>query len=353
MRMRVCGAMLCAGGVLGWLGALLPPPAQGSEVVVGAIGTASFATGLALLVTKRKLPEWALGAVIALGSVAITVATSQGGMGRGTEDNEMLYVWIALYSFYFFRLPHALGQMALVGALYAGLLASMPLALGPAVTSWIVTMTTLLLGGVVVALLRRSVRRLVGELTDRARIDALTGLLNREGLEQRAGLELARARRDRTPLAVIVADIDDFKGINDTLGHAAGDRALQQVAAALGTETRAVDAVARIGGDEFTLLLPATDGDTAAGVAARLLDAVGRVGDDGAGLPPLRMSLGVAVGGDGLESLEDLWQAADRAMYAAKRDGGNAVAVAGEEIKITAVPATPAPTMGACPPAAS
>ena len=355
MRMKVGGAMFCAGGVLGWLGAALPPPAEGSEAVVAAIGTASFVGGVAMLATRRRLPEWALGVLIALGSLAITVATSEGGTGTGTEDNEMLYVWIALYSFYFFSLPHALGQMGIVGGLYAALLASQPLALGPAVTSWIVTMTTLLLGGVVVSLLRRSVRQLVNELTDRARVDALTGLLNREGLEQRAALELARARRDESPLTVMVTDIDGFKTINDTLGHAAGDRALQSIAAAFAAETRTVDAVARIGGDEFTVLLPATDEATATTVAHRLLAAVRKAGVEDGDLPPLRVSIGLAIGRGGIESLESLWQAADRAMYAAKREGGNTVAVADEaEITITATtPGSAAPTMSACPPAAS
>lgn len=339
MRMKVAGGMLCAGGALGWLGAALPPAAEGSEALVASIGTVSFALGLVLLLVRRRLPEWALGVVIALGSAALTLATSEGGAGRGTEDNEMLYVWVALYSFYFFTLAHALLQMAIVGALYALLLSSEPLALGPATTSWVVTMTTLVLGGVVVSLLRRSVRRLVGELTDRARVDALTGLLNREGLERRAAVELARARRDGTELAVIVADIDGFKGINDTLGHAGGDRALQQIATTFAAETRAIDAVARIGGDEFTVLLPGADEPTAARVAQRLVAAVAKSDRD---FPERRLAIsaGLSVDRGGLATLEQLWQAADRAMYEAKRGGGGTVRIAKED-EIAAALAAP------------
>lgn len=346
--------MLCAGGVLGWLGAVLPPPAEGSEAAVAAIGTAAFVTGAILLLLRRPLPDWALGLVIALGSVAITVATSEGGTGTGTEDNEMLYVWIALYSFYFFSFPHALAQMAFIATLYAVLLASEPLALGPAVTSWVVTATTLLLGGIVVALLRRSVRRLVDELTNRARVDGLTGLLNREGLEERAATELARTRREGSPLAVMVVDIDGFKTVNDTLGHPAGDEALQRIAAALAAAVRTVDAVARIGGDEFTVLLPGADRATASAVADRLLAAVRREGTR-TGLPKLGVSIGFAVGHGGSDSLEDLWQAADRAMYNTKREGGDAASLAGEsEISITAASrGTAPPTMGSCLPGAN
>jgi diguanylate cyclase (GGDEF)-like protein len=352
-RVKIAGGMLLAGGALGLLGVLLPPAADGSEGVIAACAVGSLVLGAGLVITRRKLPEWALGVIAAASSLTITLATVEGGAGLGTEDNEMLYIWIALYSFYFFSFPHALLQTAVLGSAYAWLLSGDAVAFGDAATRWMVTMTTLLIGGLIVSRLRLSVRRLVAELTERARIDGLTGLLNREGLEQRAVVELARARRDGTPLVVMVADLDNFKAINDTLGHAAGDEALRHVAAAMETQTRAVDAVARIGGDEFTLLLPAI-GEAAAAEIGERLRAATRVAGEELGVD-LAVSVGFAVGTEGIESLEYLWQAADRAMYAAKRDGGDAVeAMPQQRIRVTATgPGTAAPTMTACPPAAS
>jgi diguanylate cyclase (GGDEF)-like protein len=323
MRTRVAGGLLIAGGALAWIGIVLPPAASGSEVVIGVLGTAVIATGVVMVAIRRRLSDPVLGVIVALGTIAITVSTREGGgAGTGTEDNEMLYLWVALYSFYFFRPALALAQMGVVAGSYAWLLSTENVTLGEGATRWTVTVTTLLIGGLVVLRLRGSVRELVAELTNRARRDALTGLLNREGLEQRAELELARSRREGTPVAVIVIDVDGFKAINDGYGHPAGDRALARVAELLAAELRVVDAVARVGGDEFTVLLPNTDRATARVIAERLRRALNEVRDFGSALT---LSLGIAVGRGGRETFDELWRTADRAMYEAKRAGGDGV----------------------------
>jgi diguanylate cyclase (GGDEF)-like protein len=109
------------------------------------------------------------------------------------------------------------------------------------------------------------------------RHDALTGLLNRRAYEERLPVEVARATRYGWPLSLCLLDLDGFKAINDTLGHPAGDRALQQVAALI-DESRLADDGFRIGGDEFALLMPKTCRADAELAAARLSGEIGRIG---------------------------------------------------------------------------
>ena len=313
---------MLAGGIVGALTIALPPAADHSELAAGAAATVAAVVGAVLLLIRRPVGNPILGGVAALGTALITLGTYEGGSAGGTGDNEMLYVWICLYSFYFFSLPHALGQLTLVGVGYAGVLSLIP-ATDEALSRWLVTMATLAVAGLIVARLRSAVENLVGELTERAHVDSLTGALNRRGLEERAALELARARRTSTPVSMLAVDIDHFKSLNDGYGHSTGDDVLRFVAAAITRTTRAVDAVARLGGDEFVVLLPGATVDDAAVIAGRLRDAV-LSGSNGT-IPPVTLSIGVASAQAASTTLEGVWHAADLAMYEAKRAGGNGV----------------------------
>ena len=143
------------------------------------------------------------------------------------------------------------------------------------------------------------------------RHDALTGLLNRRAYEERLPVEIARASRYAWPLSLCLLDLDGFKKINDTLGHPAGDQALQQVAALL-DESRLADDSFRIGGDEFALLMPKTCREDAELAAARLSQQIGEIGmSDGS----LGASFGVAEGGDDPAVLHAM---ADERLLAAK-----------------------------------
>ncbi len=159
-----------------------------------------------------------------------------------------------------------------------------------------------------------------------AHTDPLTRLPNRRALEERLGEEVTRAERYRTGLACIMADLDGLKPINDALGHAAGDRALQALAAVLRTELRESDFVARVGGDEFLLLLPHTGAEEALVLAERVRRRLEQVPFEPGMV--LRASFGVAAMGPG-QGGEALVQAADRALYAAKRAGRATVRLAG------------------------
>ncbi len=143
------------------------------------------------------------------------------------------------------------------------------------------------------------------------RHDSLTGLLNRRAYEERLPIEIARATRYAWPLSLCLLDLDGFKKLNDTLGHPAGDRALQQVAALL-DESRLADDSFRIGGDEFALLMPKTCREDAEAAAARLSEQIRHIGmSDGS----LGASFGVAEGANDPKALHAL---ADERLLAAK-----------------------------------
>jgi diguanylate cyclase (GGDEF)-like protein len=155
-------------------------------------------------------------------------------------------------------------------------------------------------------------KRIESALARRALHDPLTGLPNRALLSDRLRLALSRLRRTQTCLAVLFLDLDGFKAINDSLGHAAGDAFLIEVAERLRGVLRGGDTAARLGGDEFVVLCEDVAGvDETRGIAARVVEQV-----------PGRVSVGVALAVDGTEDPGALVRAADAAMYVVKRAGG-------------------------------
>lgn len=167
--------------------------------------------------------------------------------------------------------------------------------------------------------------RQVETLLERADLDALTGALTRGAGERELAraLELADARAE--PLAVLLVDVDRFKAVNDTYGHAVGDRVLASVAEALRACVRAGDLVVRWGGEEFLVALPGIDVAVARRVAERVRAEV--VAREVAGLPPVTASIGLAPRRPG-EALDALVERADVALYAAKEAGRDRVRLA-------------------------
>ena len=164
-------------------------------------------------------------------------------------------------------------------------------------------------------------RQLERELKYRAFHDALTGLPNRVLFQDRVVRALARARRTGAVVAVLFADLDDFKVINDTMGHAAGDELLVAAGRRLAALAGGTGLVARLGGDEFALLLPeAADADTVDALAAAIVAAFDEPFSLGAGPAMATVTVGVAVSAD-TNSTGDLVRQADLALYAAKAAG--------------------------------
>jgi len=156
--------------------------------------------------------------------------------------------------------------------------------------------------------------------------DPLTGLLNRRGFNEYGEKAFSVARRTGSPLSLIMTDIDRFKFINDRYGHAAGDSALVHFAGLCAENRRKEDVVARVGGEEFAVLLPGTDLRDAMALADQLCDRVGSTPIDltAIGLP-MTSSFGVAAISNQDSSLDDMVRRADRALYRSKRAGRNQV----------------------------
>jgi diguanylate cyclase (GGDEF)-like protein len=158
--------------------------------------------------------------------------------------------------------------------------------------------------------------------------DDLTGLYNRRGFLELAQREFERARRFGRPLGAIMFDIDNFKTVNDTQGHSAGNQVLAELARLCQNEMREVDLLGRYGGDEFVALLPETSLEGAAQAAERLGRAVARATHTtGRADVQITISLGVAVLADESGSLAELIDHADIAMYQAKQNGRNQACV--------------------------
>lgn len=176
------------------------------------------------------------------------------------------------------------------------------------------------------------IRDLIGALEGRmaqlrlqAFSDALTGLGNRRWLAENAATEIARAKRERTPLSVIAFDLDHFKRINDAYGHEAGDEVLIAVAEAARRILRPYDLLARIGGEEFCALLPGTDQRGAHAIAERLRGEIAAIA-----LPSLQghavtASFGVHEGQLPAQRFREMLRHADERLYEAKRAGRNRV----------------------------
>lgn len=171
-------------------------------------------------------------------------------------------------------------------------------------------------------------------LVAQSRVDSKTGLLNVSTWETEAEVELARSKRTRNPVALVLVDIDHFKRVNDTYGHLVGDRVLKAIANALTSQSRDYDRVGRFGGEEFVLLLAQTGQDDACKIAERLRGYVASLAipiEDRPDAPTLKVTISIGVTatarGESYE-LTDLLAAADSAMYAAKQAGRNQVAFA-------------------------
>jgi diguanylate cyclase (GGDEF)-like protein/PAS domain S-box-containing protein len=168
--------------------------------------------------------------------------------------------------------------------------------------------------------------RLMDKIQQLAITDDLTGLYNRRGLYEVGRIEIERTRRYNIPLASIVMDIDHFKRVNDQHSHAIGDQVLRSFAKCLHENTRELDVVGRIGGEEFVILLPGSDHRSAQRTAGRLQDLIANnVISTSGGEITITVSQGVAILDTSMQDLNDLIQAADRALYRAKATGRNRV----------------------------
>jgi diguanylate cyclase (GGDEF)-like protein len=303
-----------AASVITVLGLALPHQPQVDESGLAVVAAIAAIIGALLAAGGERIRSAGLHAAFACGTGLVSLALLFNGERDGGKagGDEMYYLWVALYAAYHFgRVATAL-HVALIGGAYAVTLWAIDP--GPIATSrWLTTVGLASGSVIVVVMLRERVERLLRELRRAASTDPLTGLLNRRAFEDRLGAEMARANRTGEPFALVLADADRLKELNDRHGHAAGDAALVALARALRSDLRAEDTVARIGGDEFAILLPGSGAFAAQDVATRLER---RVREDV--FAPTISAGSAAFGVDGL-TIDELMRSADAVLYAAKR----------------------------------
>ncbi len=315
---KVLACLFAAGATLALLTVLLPHPGRASELgLLIIVGDAYMVAGV-LFLRATRLPGWILPVALAWGSTLITGVAFFSG--ESPSPLVFFYLWVFLYSSYFFTKRESAAQIAYVGVAYGALLSARPPSSGvPA--WWIVGMGTLLVAAILIAAMRERVELLITQLYDAARTDPLTKISNRRGFRELLDLELERARRGQSPMTVLVGDIDHFKEVNDRSGHHVGDAALARVARLLEQGKRQIDGAARVGGEEFALILPDTDGQGGFVIAERLrCDLREEFSGD---TVAITISFGVASYPQHGGTAASLLRAADEALYAAKESGRN------------------------------
>jgi len=299
---RVIGAAYGAGALASACALVLPGRESADPLLLAGLTMTAGLVGVALFVTSSATPPlWLLHLCTGLGSLLAGVGMLAAGGGAPSATIAMFLVWIACASVVFLPRPGAYVQVALAALTQAGSL----VALGDgrhalarvAATVLIATLTGL------------AARAWMDRAARAAGTDTLTGLPNRGAVTSLLDRELAKAGPAGHEVSVVCLDLDNLKAINDSTGHAAGDRALVDVARCWSDELRADDVLARVGGDEFVAVLVGTDEATAADVVRRLAAATPA---------HLGASIGVATARTWLDG-PTLLDQADAAMYEEKR----------------------------------
>jgi diguanylate cyclase (GGDEF)-like protein/putative nucleotidyltransferase with HDIG domain len=313
---KVLATLFAAGATLAALTVILPHPAAANELGLLAIIANAYFVALVLYTQAARLPAWSLQVTLAWGSTLITGVAYFSG--ESPSPLVFFYLWVFLYASYFFTHRQTALQIVYVGLAYGALLA-VKAPLNAISAWWLVGMGTLLVGAMVIMVMRARVELLIRRLYDAARTDPLTKLVNRRGFRELLDLDLERARRSGAPMGLLLGDLDDFKDFNDHLGHHLGDLALQRVARLLEEHKGALDTPARIGGEEFAVIVPDAEGERVCALAERFRRAVR---EEFAGeRVPLTISFGVSLYPEHSETAASLVHAADQALYAAKESG--------------------------------
>jgi diguanylate cyclase (GGDEF)-like protein/putative nucleotidyltransferase with HDIG domain len=325
---RALGSLFTAGALIGFVSLLLPHWHRTDEAGIAAACVIALFVGLAFMSERGRLPAWSFPAACYGATVLIALAIYFSE--RSDSPYAFYFVLVAMFSAYFLTAAQVLLQTAFIASAYPLTVAAMGHGGGQPAQHWLMTVWTVLVVGAFITILRRRMGTLIEKLSNAASTDPLTGLLNRRGFQDVFDLELERSHRNGRPCALLVGDLDHFKSVNDLLGHPAGDERLQRFARLLTAGKRRIDAAARMGGEEFALLLPETDEHGAYVIAERLRLAVrdAFATDQVA----LTASFGVAAypthGVDG----DQLLQAADQALYVAKQLGRDRTAIYKPEV---------------------
>jgi diguanylate cyclase (GGDEF)-like protein len=267
------------------------------------VGVAASAAALACLrvILFDRLPRWSIHLDMCAGILIVSVLAAIGPTGH--VNFAQLYIWFALYASLYLRPSAAVIYIALEGVAYM-----VVLTVGPGVDRPVIAWFTTFGAAAVSA---TAVLGLVSVLNKASREDALTGLPNRRSWGERLNEELERARRNLTTFSIASIDVDNFKQVNDTKGHQAGDRLLRRLADGWRSKIRGSgDFLARLGGDEFGLLAPGANQMEMQNIVSRLNE----ISPD-----EVSCSIGVATW-DGSETAAELFRRADDGMYQVKTE---------------------------------
>jgi diguanylate cyclase (GGDEF)-like protein len=308
---RQAGLLFGAAGALTILNNYVPGSGYLDKAFLNAVGVLCLVVGLLIhRLPWRRWPARATLAITPFTFALIAVANQKGGVSTYSYAPFFIivFMWVGLH--------HRPGTSVMLAPLAAAayMVPGLVDAHAPAgaLSSVTIAIPACVLIGETVARTVSRLRRTEEELSRQALVDDLTGLANRRAFVAVGERLLRVAGRAGENVLVIYADLDGMKAINDRHGHAAGDEALRQAAGLLRETFREADLVARIGGDEFCVLLPGRASEAKAGVD-RLRDAIAAH----AAVPSVALSLGVAEGSPG-STIEELISAADAAMYADK-----------------------------------
>lgn len=296
---------------------LVSPPPDPQWPVLWSVSGVAYTMCLFLTWHRKRLPEWApdVSGYLCCALATIVVAASR----DPASPFSLFYLWVTVVSCHFLPVRRAVPQIVVVTPCYA-----LALVLTDGAFPWFrwaLLSLTVAVVGVSVTAMRARLATLVGVLADSARTDALTGLKNRRAFEEILAVELERAARSGESVALVIGDLDHFKAVNDHFGHPTGDEVLRRAAKAVAAAVRRVDVPFRIGGEEFAVIVPATDLASAHLLAERIRLAVAEELSTAPG--SVTISLGVAAypehGPDGVSLVAH----ADTACYQAKARGRN------------------------------
>jgi diguanylate cyclase (GGDEF)-like protein len=304
------GLLFLSGGVTSLLTLVLPHPATLNELLLLLLAITTPLVALALWLLRHRLPirvyPWLLG--VGTGIVTLLVATA--GSTSAAVTFSFFYMWIVLYAVMFFSPLGVLLQVAVAAAAYGVALAqygesgmNAPTAFEPVILTAVIGTTSAVLVG-------------LSRAREASEVDPLTRAANRRGLDRFLGSALIDALSHQEPLIAAMVDVDHFKTLNDEHGHGVGDQVLVDLASAWKTLLRPNDFLARMGGDEFLIVLPGCAG----GDASAILERLRTTAPTG-----VTCSFGAAWWRAG-DSASMLVSNADAALYQAKRAGRNRVA---------------------------
>lgn len=316
----VLAGVFGTGGTLAALYMAMPHWNVSYPLLILAVAVAAVGLSPLIWLSRRHLQPWSRHLLLGIGAVAVSLGVFGSGADPASMSMAYIYFWVVLYAATYLGTVAAAGHLAVVGILYAATLAIDPRPEFP--SQWMLTMSALAVTTLIVGTFASKVRQGAETLNFQAFHDSLTGLANRALFLKRVDCALRRAEGREERVAVLFLDIDDFKMVNDSLGHPTGDQLLIAFARSLDSLTRDGDTLARLGGDEFAVLLESGPmPQTAEDIAVRIAKMLGTPFQLGDTEVTVGVSIGISVAQRSQGTCEGLLRESDLAMYLAKQNG--------------------------------